>query len=226
MTWSVEAVQAFDLPRIQRNVEESGLHCAGIYTPGWGGIDDADVEQHAQAIAACARFAQALGARHVTSTGASLRGEIGALERVHQCAARVLQLVSPDNPVKLTLEPHYGNVLQQPEDFAYVLDRIGDPRVGVCLDTGHFHSAGVDTVAVIRQFMPRVYAVHLKDHIGTVSVGIGRGDVDLPREITALREAGYVGDLTLELEVEDPHNLPRYTQEAYCYLSGMLGRKL
>ena len=30
----------------------------------------------------------------------------------------------------------------------------------------------------------------------------------------------------MELEVDDPENLPRYTEEAYLYLSGMLGRKL
>ena len=36
----------------------------------------------------------------------------------------------------------------------------------------------------------------------------------------------YQGDLTLELEVEDPENLPRYTEEAYFYLSGMLGLRL
>ena len=34
------------------------------------------------------------------------------------------------------------------------------------------------------------------------------------------------GDLTVELEVSDPQNLPRYTQEAYVYLRGLLGMKL
>jgi len=84
----------------------------------------------------------------------------------------------------------------------------------------------VDTVALVRRFAPRIYAVHLKDHIGTVSVGIGRGEIRLPAIVAALQEVGYQGDLTVELEVEDPENLPRYTQEAYGYLSGMLGTKL
>jgi hypothetical protein len=44
--------------------------------------------------------------------------------------------------------------------------------------------------------------------------------------IAALQEVGYRGDLTVELEVEDPQNLPRYTMEAYLYLCGLLGRKL
>ncbi len=66
----------------------------------------------------------------------------------------------------------------------------------------------------------------MKDHKGTVSVGIGRGDVDLGAFVAVLREVGYRGGLTVELEVEDPQNLPRYTHEAYIYLSGLLGQKL
>ena len=68
--------------------------------------------------------------------------------------------------------------------------------------------------------------MHLKDHLGTVSVGIGRGELKLKQIIETLQEVGYQGDLTLELEVEDPENLPRYTEEAYFYLSGMLGLAL
>jgi sugar phosphate isomerase/epimerase len=94
------------------------------------------------------------------------------------------------------------------------------------VDTGHFHSAGVDTVAFIHHFAPRIYNVHLKDHISTVSVGIGRGEVDLPAIVSALIEVQYAGDLTVELEVQDAENLPRYTAEAYVYLRGLLGEKL
>ncbi|MCC6442625.1 MAG: hypothetical protein IT210_04095, partial [Armatimonadetes bacterium] len=60
----------------------------------------------------------------------------------------------------------------------------------------------------------------------TASVGIGRGEIDLSAILAALKEAGYRGGLTVELEVEDPQNLPRYTEEAYIYLCGMLGAKL
>jgi sugar phosphate isomerase/epimerase len=226
MTWSVDAVKVFDLPHIQARLNSSGLRCAGIYTPGWGGHSDEEVRQHAVAIAACADYAQVLGAHHITSSGASPRQEPGALGRVLACVQQVLERVQESNPIKLTLEPHYGNVLQQPEDFRTILDATTDERVGLCVDTGHFHSAGVDTVALIHEFGPRIHATHLKDHIGTVSVGIGRGEINLLAEIEALRQVGYTGDLTVELEVNDPQNLPRYTQEAYLYLCGMLGKHL
>jgi len=226
MTWTVQAVDAFDLPGIRARIEASAMRCAGIYTPGWGGKNEADVREHARAIAQCAHFAAELGAHHVTSTGASPRTQEGALDRVLDCVRQVLETVPSTSPVKLTLEPHFGNVLQQPEDFERVIAEFDDPRLGLCVDTGHFHSAGVDTVAFIRRFAPRIYAVHLKDHLGTISVGIGRGEIDLAAEIAALRETDYQGDLTIELEVEDPQNLPRYTEEAYAYVSGLLGTKL
>lgn len=224
--WSVAAVAAFDLDAFRADLGAARMHCAGIYTPGWGGADDHQALEHARAIAACVGFAAQLGAHHVTSTGASPRGQPGALDRVIGCARAVLAQVDPATPVRLTLEPHYGNVLQQPEDFERVLAAVDDERLGICLDTGHFHAAAVDSIGFIERHAPRIHAVHLKDHIGAVSVGIGRGEVDLAAVVAALRANGYRGDLTIELEVVDPENLPRYTQEAYVYTCGLLGRKL
>ena len=163
------------------------MACAGLYTPGWGGQDDEDALAHAAAIARCAGYARELGARYVTSTGAEPRSSRGGLERVIRCAQAVLQAIPKDNPVRLLLEPHFGNVLEQPDDFAAVLGACNDERMGVCLDTGHFHAAGVDMPAFIRQFAGRIYSVHLKDHIGPRSVGIGRGEIDLPGVLAALQ---------------------------------------
>jgi inosose dehydratase len=170
-------------------------------------------------------YAEQLGCHHIDTTGATGRDE-GALDRVIACVRQVLDLVPPASPLQLTLENHYGNVLEQPEDFQRVFDAIADPRVGLCVDVGHFHAAGIRSEEVLRHFAARVCAVHLKDHIGTRSVGIGRGEIDLPAVVAALREIGYDGDLIVELEVEDSENLPRYSQEAYVYVCGLLGRKL
>lgn len=224
--WGVEAANAFDVCEWKPRIEASGMECVGLHTLGWGGSDRDDMLVRAGAIANVVGYAEQLGCHHITATGASPRTEKGALDRVIHCVQHLLDATSPDSPVKLTLEPHFGNVLEQREDFERLLDRFADRRVGICVDTGHFHSAGVDTVAFIRDYAPRIFAVHLKDHLGAVSVGIGRGETDLRPIIDALHESEYEGGLTLELEVEDPENLPRYTEEAYLYLSGMLGQKL
>lgn len=226
LIWSVDAVHAFDVDGMKREIDKSGMKCAGLYPPGWGGIDDADVGVRAEAIAKCVNIAEQLDATHLTTSGAQRRTETSALDRVIACVKQVLERIPVESEIKLTLEPHHGNVLEQPEDFQRILDAIPDARVGVCIDTGHFHASNVDTLAAIRQFGSRIYAVHLKDHIGAVSVGIGRGELNLQEIITTLQDVDYQGDLTLELEVEDPENLPRYTEEAYFYLSGMLGLRL
>lgn len=225
-TWTPPAVKVFDLAGVQARLKASGMRCRGIYTPCWGGIDDRDVQIRAEAIATCVRYAAELGATHVTSTGASDRSDPAALDRVIACVRKVLELVSKDTPIKMALEPHFGNVLQQGSDFERIFAAIPDPRIGLCVDTGHFHSAGEDTVALIHRYAARLFSVHLKDHKGTVSVGVGRGEIDLQSIVTALRAVSYDRGLTVELEVEDPENLPRYTQEAYLYLSGLLGQKL
>lgn len=226
LTWSPEAIDQLDFSRLQNRITKSGMRCAGIYTPGWGGKDDADALAHAQAIRICAEYAERLGATHITSTGVASRGDPGALERIILCVGEVLDALPAVHPVHLALEPHYGNALEQPEDFERILSIFPDPRLGICVDTGHFHSAGVDMLGLIHHFASRIFSVHLKDHIGSTSVGIGRGEIDLPAIIATLKEVGYRGGLTVELEVEDTQNLPRYTEEAYIYLTGLLGQKL
>ncbi len=226
LIWTVDAVHTFDMPRMKSKIDASGMKCVGLYPPGWGGHNRADVQARAEAIAKSVDIAEALNAMHLTTSGAQRRTEPGALDRVIDCVKQVLARIPAESPIKLTLEPHHGNVLEQPEDFQRVLDAIPDERVGICIDTGHFHTSGVDTLAAIRQFASRIYAVHLKDHLGPISVGIGRGELQLQGIIGMLKEIGYPGNLTLELEVEEPENLPRYTEEAYFYLSGMLGLRL
>ena len=166
-TWTPPAVRVFDLPGVQAKLKASNMKCAGIYSPCWGGRDDADVEERAEAIASVVRFAEVLGADHVTSTGASPRGEAGGLQRVIACVRNVLGRIPARTPVRLALEPHFGNVLEQPEDFESILAAVGDDsRLGLCVDTGHFHSAAVDTLGFIRRHAARIYNVHLKDHKG------------------------------------------------------------
>ena len=224
--WSVEAMNALDPDDMKKRIAASGMRCVGVYPPGWGGKDAAEVRARAGAIARGTEIAEILGADHVATTGAVPRGTAGGLDGVIDCVRQVVGLIPARRKVALALEPHLGNILEKPADFQAVLDAVPDARVGVCIDTGHFHAGGVDTVAAIRLFGKRIRSVHLKDHLGKVSVGIGRGEIDLAAVIEALQEITYAGDLTVELEVEDPANLPRYTQEAFVYISGLLGAKM
>ena len=85
-----------------------------------------------------------------------------------------------------------------------------DPRIGMCLDIGHDYRNGKDPIANLRKYYSRVYDVHLKDVTDSTKAGysveVGRGMIDIPAFINAMREVGYSGMVSLEHErnMRDP----------------------
>jgi len=221
LTWSPQAIDALDAPALRKRIEDVGLKCAGIYTPGFGGVSQEQIETHARAIAKATSLCAILGGEHVVSTGATTRQEHD-IESVITCVQRIVELLPPDNKIKIGLEPHYGNIIEQMEDYERIFSAIDHPLVGICVDTGHFHSAKVDTVGLIRKFSDKIYDIHLKDHIGTQSVPIGHGEVDFETIFSVLKDIGYKSSITLELEVKDVENAPKYVAEAYEIMSKLI----
>jgi sugar phosphate isomerase/epimerase len=147
-------------------------------------------------------------------TGAGLEPTIAGIKAL-------LPLIE-NNPVRLALEPHFGSQIQFFEDFEAIFEQIKSPQLGITLDSGHFHSAGVDWKSLIRRYPKRIYNFHIKDHIGMQSVPLGTGEIDLRGYIEELHVIGYEGALAVELEVIDPENLPRYCAEAFVYLRDLV----
>jgi sugar phosphate isomerase/epimerase len=85
-----------------------------------------------------------------------------------------------------------------------------DPRIGMCLDIGHDLRNGKDPVADLKKYHARVFDIHLKDVTDSSKAGksveVGRGLIDFPAFISALREIGYTGVVSLEHErnMKDP----------------------
>jgi len=85
-----------------------------------------------------------------------------------------------------------------------------DPRIGMCLDIGHDLRNGADPVADLRKYHTRVFDVHIKDVTDSTKEGraieFGRGKIDFPAFVKALREVNYTGKCSLEYEkdMRDP----------------------
>lgn len=79
-----------------------------------------------------------------------------------------------------------------------------DPRIGMCLDIGHDTRNGKDPVADLKKYHRRVFDIHIKDVTGDTKLGysveIGRGIIDFPAFVNALREVNYSGVCSLEHE--------------------------
>jgi sugar phosphate isomerase/epimerase len=75
------------------------------------------------------------------------------------------------------------------------------PKIGCCIDTGHFLRSSEDPVRAVEVFDKRIYGVHLKDvkDAKTFTV-LGDGDLRLVELLKALAKRNYPYGLALEYE--------------------------
>lgn len=119
-----------------------------------------------------------------------------------------------------------------PEDKLYpgpkdVYDRISkmDHRMGLCLDIGHALRAGVKPEKAVTDFADRIFDLHIKDITAAQADGkaieAGRGVIDFPALIAALRKIKYTGVCSIEFEKDMKDALPGIAESA-GYLRGVM----
>ena len=106
-----------------------------------------------------------------------------------------------------------------PEDKLYpgpkdVYDRIKnmDPRIGLCFDIGHGARAGTDPAIAVEAYAPRILDMHIKDikasGTGERAIEMGRGIIDFPALLKALKKINYSGRCSIEFEMDTKEPLP------------------
>ncbi len=94
--------------------------------------------------------------------------------------------------------------IYQDADAVWEKTKDLDPRMGMCLDVGHDTRNGKDPVADLLKYHTRVFDIHIKDVTGVTKLGysveVGRGIIDFPAFVKALRKVGYTGVCSLEHE--------------------------
>lgn len=90
-------------------------------------------------------------------------------------------------------------------DVRSVLDRYDHPRLGICVDTGHFLVEEVDPAEVVQAVGDRVNSVHLKDTSDAEIEDLpGAGRLDLPYVLDLLEEhASLTAPLVIEYELPE-----------------------
>jgi sugar phosphate isomerase/epimerase len=93
--------------------------------------------------------------------------------------------------------------------------RDHDRRIGSCLDTGHLIRAAqldrrLDPAAEVRTMGNRNFAMHLKDHDNRnhTDVVFGRGVLDVPAVLRALRAVHFDGYISIEYEANPANPSP------------------
>ena len=213
--------------------------CTEVYAPTFPAGSEVEAEAAAEQMAGIFALAEGLESPLVVMTGglspaqaAAQRGGLASPAR--RARVRSVGLAAPiagierlmalveHLPVRLALEPHHGSNFSVRADFDRIFSEIDHPKVGITIDTGHFHRSDVDWRSFIRAYGPRIWNLHVKDNRGQVSVPLGTGEIDLRGYVEELHALDFDGPLALELEVEDPENLPRYVTDAYAYLKRLV----
>ena len=110
------------------------------------------------------------------------------------------------NGIKIGLEIH-GDIMASGAITLPLLEKIGRDSVGINYDTANvvFYS-GDTAVEDLPKVVDKLVHVHLKETLGGKGVwnfgAIGTGDVDWAAVAQILRDAGYDGPLSVEIEFE------------------------
>jgi L-ribulose-5-phosphate 3-epimerase len=112
--------------------------------------------------------------------------------------------VAEDVGVVVALEIH-GDIMASSDVTIPLLEKIGRDSVRVNYDTANVeYYSGKLAVDDLPKIVPYLAHVHLKDTVGGKGVwdfpAIGSGTVDFARVLGILRDAGYDGPLSVELE--------------------------
>ena len=90
-----------------------------------------------------------------------------------------------------------------------------DPLIGSCLDTGHLIRAAqlgkkLDPAEQIRIMGPRNFGIHLKDHDNQrrTDVVYGKGVLDVPGVLRALKDVKFRGHISIEYEAHPENPSP------------------
>jgi len=117
-----------------------------------------------------------------------------------------LERLVAEYDMRIAIHNHGPGSLYDKLDDVVLVIRGRDPRIGACVDCGHFLSSGEDPVQCLLMLRDRVYGVHLKDHaeVGKKSdnVVIGKGLLDVVALFKALRQIQFPADGALSLEYE------------------------
>ena len=149
-------------------------------------------------------FAAALGTDLVCFTSGPLpnRASVGdswqrLADGVTECLAHAAA-----HGVRIAIEPEPELFVRSSMDFLELYRRLGCPSgLGLNLDIGHAQVVYEDTIAVIREFAPLLWHVHVEDIAGRMHKHLipGQGQVDFHGIGKALAGIGYTGAASIEL---------------------------
>jgi len=186
--------------------ERQLVEWAEVSVAGYGVVDLEEPEDAAEHV----RFADEIGAGYVTVNYPPTRDDITE-ELVRLGAAHDIDVAIHN--YSSVHHDDLSSVFSSLEDVRTVLNEYEHPRLGVCIDTGHFLVMDESPEEALETLGERTIAVHLKDTSEAEIEDIpGAGALDLPRIAALLEEhtdLAYPPMIEYELEYDAEETLRR-----------------
>jgi len=102
------------------------------------------------------------------------------------------------------LHQHTGSAVDTRDEVYAVMQAVNPTHMKFAPDVGQLQKAGADAAQVIKDFLPIVVHMHLKDYSGGEHFAgycpLGQGKVDLVRILTMMNESQPNADVMVELD--------------------------
>ncbi len=116
---------------------------------------------------------------------------------MRQCAA-----LCEAGEFRYALEPHPYRYMANAAGMLRLLDHVTSPALGMNFDPSHLYPAGEIPQVVVYQVGERVFHCHFSDNDGLTNAHWrpGKGKIDWRAVLVALRDVGFDGAISIELE--------------------------
>jgi inosose dehydratase len=102
------------------------------------------------------------------------------------------------------LHPHTGTCIESRDEVYYVMGAVNTKNLKFAPDVGQLQKGGANAAQVVKDFLPLVTHMHLKDYKGWQYYSgycpVGMGTVDIPAILDMVESAGQNPDVMVELD--------------------------
>ena len=182
-------------------------------------VDPANPTDQSAGLRQYAAFQKEMGGKYLQVTDAGKPDEKYSDDQMGAMGARMNDLgkVAEDYGLSLGYHPHFGTYGETREGLGRVLSATDPNRVKLIADVAHLTLGGSDPAEVIRAYHQRLLFLHFKDvprHIEQLArkdrnlvrhekyyfCEMGRGVVNFPAILGALRSVAFKGWIIVELD--------------------------
>ena len=194
------------------------------FSSGTVDADAAKQQQYVETHTKHARFVKAIGGRTLQLISRRPKDRPPNDEEFQRLGTLLDEVGqrAQDMGVRLVYHNRMNGIGEAPDEIARVMDATNPKLVSLLLDIAHYQQGGGDPVAAVARHRDRIRVLHLKDVVSPLPgdtrpprqsyrwVELGRGTVDVPGVIAALRKVSWSGPALIELDaVTDPSLTPK-----------------